>query len=72
MRIQVKVKAKARQPRVEKVAEGRYKVWVKEPPERGQANEAVAGALGEFLGVPRSQIKMVSGQTWSQKVFEIL
>ena len=67
----MKVKAKARQERVEKVSEGQYKVWVKAAPEKGKANEAVVEALSECLGIPKSRIKIVSGQTSTQKTFEV-
>ena len=71
MRIQVKVKAKARQARVEKVADGQYKVWVKEPPDKGKANAAVIEALSECLAVSKSRIKIVSGHTSTQKMFAV-
>lgn len=71
MKICVRVKARAKQDRVEKIAEGQYKVWVKAVPERGKANEAVIKTLSEYLGLPRSQISLVSGQTSSQKILQI-
>ena len=71
MKIQVKVKARAKQERVEKIAEGEYKVWVRAVPEKGKANEAVIEVLSEFLDAPKSSISLVSGQTSSQKVFEV-
>ena len=70
MRIQVKVKAKAKQEKVEKVSEGQYKVWVKAVPEKGRANEAVIEALSVFLEIPKSNIRLMSGQTSAQKTFE--
>ena len=71
LKIQLKVKARAKERRVEKVAEGRYKVWVKAVPERGKANEAVIEAMSEHLGVPKSRISLVMGQTSSRKVLEV-
>ena len=68
----MKVKARAKEERVEKVAEGQYKVWVKAVPERGKANEAVMRALSLCLGLSRSNISLVSGQTSTQKVFKII
>ena len=72
MKISVKVKAHARENRVERIAEGQYKVWVKALPERGRANEAVAEALSEHLGVPKSRISVVSGMTSAQKTVQVL
>ena len=71
LKIQVKVKARAKQEKVEKVSEGQYKVWVKAAPEKGKANEAVIGVMSEHLGVPKSRISLVAGQTSTQKVLEI-
>lgn len=71
MRLRVKVRAKARQNRVEPAGEGCYKVWVKAVPEQGKANAAVIGAIGEYLRIPKSRIKIRSGQTSSLKVLEI-
>jgi hypothetical protein len=71
MRIQVKVKARAKQTSVEKLAEGQYKVKVKEVPEKGKANHAVIAALSDFLGVPQARIALVGGATSSNKLFDI-
>ena len=67
----MKVKARAKADRVECVADGQYKVWVKAVPEKGKANGAVIEALSEYLGAPKSGIVLVSGQTSSQKIFEV-
>jgi len=71
MKISVKVKAGARQAKVEKVAEGQYKVWVKAPADKGKANEAVVEGLSEHLKVSKSRIEILSGHTSSQKKVEI-
>lgn len=49
-----------------------FKVSVKEPPIQGKANVAIAKALAEYFKVSNSQIKLVSGLSSKQKVFEIL
>ena len=72
MRIKVKVKARARQQRVEKVSDGEYRVWVKAAPEKGRANEAVIEALSGFIGIPKSRLSLLSGQTSTHKTIEIL
>lgn len=48
-----------------------YTISVKEPPIEGRANEAITKLLAEYLKVPRSQIKLISGATSKRKVFEI-
>ena len=67
----MKVKARAKENRVERVAEGQYKVWVKAAPEKGKANEAVVAVLSGHLGVPKSQISVVSGMTSTQKTVQV-
>ena len=37
------------------------KVCVRAPPERGKANAEVEEVLAEFLGLPRAQVRVVSG-----------
>ena len=46
-------------------------MWVKAVPKKGKANEAVIEAMSEHLGVPKSRISLVTGQTSSRKVLEI-
>ena len=41
------------------------------PPERGRANEALVGLLADALGVPRSSVRVVAGQTGRAKQVEI-
>ncbi len=84
MKIIVKAKTKARIAKVERVSQPElgfdsadrgalviYKVAVKEAPVAGQANEAIIRALAEYFATARSRIRLVSGQTSKQKIFEI-
>ena len=71
MKIKLKVKTRAKQDRVERVAEGSYKVWVKAAPEKGKANEAVVKALSEHFGIARAGISIVSGYTSAAKTARI-
>lgn len=54
---------------------GRYgdawKVRVGAPPERGRANDAVIRLLSERLGLPASDLALVSGSTSRDKVVEL-
>lgn len=85
MKILVKVRPSAKKELVERVGQPTlnfngekkeeidfYRIWVKEPAVDGRANEAVIQALSEYLKIPKSLIKLKSGQTSRQKVFEIL
>lgn len=72
MRIKVKVIAHASRDAIEELGGDSYKVWVRALPEKGKANEAVAKLLALNFDVLVSNVKLVSGGTSSQKVFEIL
>jgi len=50
---------------------GALKVAVTAPPEDGRANKALAEALRAALGVKRSQVELVGGQTSRDKRFLI-
>jgi uncharacterized protein (TIGR00251 family) len=45
---------------------------VKQPPKQGKANEAVIRLLAEHFGVPRSQVRILSGFRSRNKVIEIV
>jgi uncharacterized protein YggU (UPF0235/DUF167 family) len=65
----VKAKAGARTNGVKGVHAGALKVAVTQAPERGKANQAIAELLADKLGLRRSQISLLSGETSPQKRF---
>jgi hypothetical protein len=71
MKIFVKAKPNAKEPRVEKIDESHYLVAVKEPPIGGKANAAIMEAVAKYFGVPASQVNIVSGHTSRQKIIDI-
>jgi len=50
---------------------GALKVAVTAPPEDGRANKALAELLAKALGLKRSQVMLLSGQTSREKRFRI-
>ena len=72
MKIFVKVKPNSKQEKVEKIDENNYVVWVKEPPEKGKANNAIKNALAVYFKTGSSCIKIVSGYSSRQKIIEIV
>ncbi len=48
---------------------GRLKVSVTQAPEKGKANQALIKLLAKSLGIKRGQIRLVTGETSTQKVF---
>ena len=71
MRISVKVKTGAKIEKVEKLAGNNFRIWVKAPAKEGKANEAVLKVLAEYFDVASSSIKIVSGLTSRDKIFDI-
>ncbi len=61
----------ARKNGITGVHAGRLKVAVTQAPEKGKANQALVKLLAELLGIKRSQITLVAGETSSQKKFLI-
>ena len=51
--------------------DGALKVMVTQAPEKGKANQAIVKLLAKSLGLQKSQITLLSGQTSPQKSFSI-
>ncbi len=69
--LQIRVTPKASQNRIER-SDGRLRVYVTTVPEGGKANVAVLKMLANALGVPKSQLEIVKGDTGRDKVVKIL
>ena len=72
MRISVKAKPNAHHESITDLGGNSYEVAVTALPVKGLANEAIAKALAAHFGVARSRVRLVSGFTSRQKVFEVL
>jgi uncharacterized protein (TIGR00251 family) len=70
MKIQVKVKPSSRTEEVSQEGDS-FIIKVKEPPREGRANQAVIKLLAEHFGLPRSQVRILSGFGGRNKVIEI-
>jgi len=69
LRITVDVKAGSHDEGVEPIEEGRYLVKVKEPRQKGKANQAVLKLLKKHFG---KQARLVSGATSTTKIVELI
>lgn len=58
-------------PRVEVAEDGSLTVYVRERAIEGKATEAVTRVLAEHLGVPKSQVELISGATSRVKRFRV-
>jgi len=70
--ITVKVRAKARERSITEAPDGTYKIKTTVAPEKGKANADVVEILAEHLGIPRSRIVLMTGETSSTKRFKII
>ncbi len=70
-KIQVQVKLKSKKEGVEQLEDGSFIVRCNEPPVDGKANKKIIQLLSKFLGVPKSDVALLHGQTSKKKVFII-
>ncbi len=71
MKIFIKAKTQSKIEKVEKIDNTHFYVHVKEPPEKGKANNAIIKALSKHFNIPSSKINIISGHTSKQKIIEI-
>ena len=67
--IPVRAHAGARRSAILGARQGMLRVAVTAVPEKGKANRAIIDLLSETLGVPKSAIELVCGETSPQKRF---
>lgn len=53
------------------VENGRIRVYVTVAPEDGKANAAIQKLLAKAIGVPKSRLTLLRGQTGRDKVFRV-
>ena len=71
MRIFVKTKPGAKQETIAQLDAAHFEISVKEPPKQGKANHALMQCLADHFHVSLSHVRLVSGMTSRNKVFEI-
>ena len=71
MKITIKVKAGAKQAKIEKISDSSFSVWVKEKPQDGKANYAVRESIADYFNIPKSRVTLYSGGKSKTKLFEI-
>ena len=65
----VRAQPGARRNEIRGVQGGMLKVCVTQSPEQGKANKAVVELLSKTLGLKKSQIELIAGETSRQKRF---
>ena len=71
----LRVKVTPRSPKTEMagaLADGTLKIKIAAPPEKGKANEALIAFLAGHFRVPRASIRIVSGESTTRKLIEII
>ena len=71
MKIFVSVKTNAKEDAVQSVNGSHYSVRIKVSPVQGKANEALLRLMADFLDIPVSRLRIVSGFSSKQKVLEV-
>jgi uncharacterized protein len=67
----VRAQPGARRNELRGVQDGMLKVCVTQSPEKGKANKAIVELLSKKLGLKKSQIELVAGETSHQKRFVV-
>ena len=70
-RLRIKVHARARRDKLVGIQGGLLRVKVTAPPVEGKANQAVIELLAAHLRVPKSSIRIVSGEHAPLKLVEV-
>jgi uncharacterized protein len=63
----VRAQAGARRNGIKGIHDGALQVMVTQAPEKGKANKAIIAVLAENLGLRKSQIELLTGETSPQK-----
>ena len=71
MKIFVTAKPGSQTESIQKISDNEFIVRVKEAPEKGKANKAIARSIAEYFDVPFSEIRLISGASNKKKIFEI-
>lgn len=68
MFLEIKVQTRCGENSVEPLETGLYKVRVKAPPSKGEANKAVIKVIADFFNIPQSRVEIVRGHKTSRKL----
>ena len=71
MKIFVKAKPSSKKEEIIQSDENHFTIAIKEPPRDGKATIAIMEALAKHFNVPFTRVRLVSGFSSKEKVFEI-
>jgi uncharacterized protein (TIGR00251 family) len=67
-RLKVQVRPRSRKQRMQKTADGEYKVHVLSPPSEGKANKEAIAVIASYFDLPPSRVKIAKGLKSRQKI----
>lgn len=71
LRLRVRVKPRASKSRIVGVREGALEVAVAAPPVDGEANAELTAFLAKSFGLPKSAVRVISGETARVKLLSL-
>ncbi len=71
MKLRIKVKPASKTDEIIREADGSLKIKIKAQPVEGKANKYLVEYLSSVLGLPKSKIVLLKGETNSFKTLEI-
>jgi uncharacterized protein (TIGR00251 family) len=71
MRLFIKAKPNSKKEFITKIDDTHFVIAVKAPAREGKANFAIVEKISEYFKVSFSKIKIISGRSSKEKVFEI-
>lgn len=71
MKIFVTAKPRAKNNRVEEIDDNHFAVSVTALPVKGLANRAIIEELAKYFNVSKSEVKLISGFSSKNKIFDI-
>lgn len=73
MKVSIKVKPSSKKGSfVQPSLTGELLVYVKEPAQKGKANQAIIKILADYYEVSKTQVRIVGGHTNRNKIVEII
>jgi len=79
MLISVKVHPKSKQRKIQQVMPAElssnkysFEIWTRELPEKNKANEDILEQIAYYLNLPKSKLKIISGQASKNKLIELV
>ncbi len=71
MQVTLKAQPSASLRRIKILPEGKIKIYLNSPPEKGKANLELVKYLSHVLSLPKSAVKITAGETGKEKKIQV-